>query len=283
MTPIQTVNQVFDAIQQAKAGAPDFCTNFFPVQRKIQEWIDHGELAGEFRDDAAFFFRRDRDFHHLYFCASSVSALKRDIVALPELKSERLVMDIVGKEADLSPMISVWETAGFRRFTRLYRMARASQPTTGRASDAPDPSEGNTPNFADKADCQAILDLLERAFNRYGEQIPTLYEIEAAVQARQILAAKHDGALAGLLHFETQGVTSTLRFWCVGEEFRALKFGSTLIRQYFAVNNTVRRFILWVAADNINAVQKYSHYGYTPDGLVDYVLANELIPEMIPA
>jgi hypothetical protein len=110
-----------------------------------------------------------------------------------------------------------------------------------------------------------------------------LYEIEAAVQAHQILVAKHEGALAGLLHFETQGVTSTLRFWAVADEFRALKFGSALIRQYFAVNSAVKRFNLWVAADNVNAVQKYGHYGYTPDGLVDYVLANELVPEMIPA
>ena len=29
MSPVTTVGQVFEAIQQAKAGAPDFCTNFF--------------------------------------------------------------------------------------------------------------------------------------------------------------------------------------------------------------------------------------------------------------
>jgi hypothetical protein len=276
MTPIQTVSQVFDAIQQAKAGAPDFCTNFFPVQRKIQDWIDHCEITAEFRDDAVFFFRRDRDFYHCYFCASSVSALKRDVVAIPELNSERVVMDLVGKEADLSSLITFWESTGFRRFTRLYRMARVAQ--------APPAPAGESPVvIANPSDAPAILALLERAFNRFGEQIPLLYEIEAAVQARQILVAKHEGALAGLLHFETQGVTSTLRFWAVADEFRAHKFGSALIRQYFAVNNTVKRFNLWVAADNVNAVQKYGHYGYTPDGLVDYVLANELVPEMIPA
>jgi hypothetical protein len=276
MTPIQTVSQVFDAIQQAKAGAPDFCTNFFPVQRKIQDWIDHGELIAEFRDDAVFFFRRDRDFYHCYFCASSVSALKRDVVAISELKSERVVMDLVGKEADLSSLIAFWESTGFRRFTRLYRMARVAQSPPAPAGESP-------VVFASPGDAPAILALLERAFNRFGEQIPLLYEIEAAVQAQQILVAKHEGTLAGLLHFETQGVTSTLRFWAVADEFRALKFGSALIRQYFAVNSTVKRFNLWVAADNVNAVQKYGHYGYTPDGLVDYVLANELVPEMIPA
>ena len=45
MKPVATVSEVFDAIQRAKAGAPDFCTNFFPVQKKVQDWIDHDELG----------------------------------------------------------------------------------------------------------------------------------------------------------------------------------------------------------------------------------------------
>ena len=42
-------------------------------------------------------------------------------------------------------------------------------------------------------------------------------------------------------------------------------------------DSAVRRFILWVIADNANAIKKYQHYGYTPDGLVDCVLANERV------
>jgi hypothetical protein len=103
------------------------------------------------------------------------------------------------------------------------------------------------------------------------------YEIEEALTARQILALKCDGALAALLFFETQGFTSTVRYWVVAERFRSNRFGATLIRHYFASHPAVRRFILWVTADNENAVQKYRHYGYAPDGLVDYVLVNEMI------
>lgn len=275
MTPIRTVNEVFDAIQQAKAGALEFGTNFFPVQRKLQDWIDHEELHGEFRDCASFFFRQDRDFRHLYFCSSSASALQREIATLPALQAERVVLDLVGKEPGLSEQIAVWEAAGFRRYTRLFRMARAGTPGT----EAPPATAAEAHvAFAEPADAPAILKLLEAAFDRYGEQLPTPYEIESAIENRQILVAKLDDAVAGLLFFETQGFTSTLRFWTVNEQFREMRFGSALMRQYFATQNTVRRFILWVAADNENAVQKYRHYGYAPDGLVDHVLANELIP-----
>lgn len=273
MSPVRTVSEVFDAIQQTKAGAPDFCTNFFPVQRRLQEWIDHQELQGDFRPATAFFFRRDRDFHHLYFCAASQTALQRELAGLAEPRTERLVLDLVGQEAALHGLLTLWEKSGFRRYSRLFRMARTRGP-----ADAVSPAAESPVTFAAAGDAPGILALLERAFDRFAEQLPTHYEIEAAVAQRQILVARRDGVVAGLLFFETQGFTSTLRFWAVAEEFRALRLGSVLMREYFATQFAARRFVLWVAADNLNTIQKYRHYGYAPDGLVDYILANALIP-----
>ena len=85
MSPVGTVAEVFDAIQKAKAEARVFCTNFFPVEKKLEDWIRNGELSGESRGESAFFFRRDRDFRHLYFCAGSVASLQRDLLDLPIL------------------------------------------------------------------------------------------------------------------------------------------------------------------------------------------------------
>jgi GNAT superfamily N-acetyltransferase len=103
------------------------------------------------------------------------------------------------------------------------------------------------------------------------------YEVEAAIEAQQILAIRCEGALAALLFFESQGFTSTVRYWVVAERFKSHRFGSALIRHYFAAQSAVRRCILWVTADNENAVMKYRHYGYHPDSLVDRVLVNEMI------
>jgi len=272
MTPIATTSQVFDAIQQAKAGAPDFCTNFFPVQKKVQGWVAHDELRGTFRGDAVFFFRRDRDFWHLYYCAASRTALEREIQTVPELKSERVVLDLVGNETAVSVPVEVWKAAAFHQRTRLFRMARAAQPAA-----EPDPGQTGKIEFANLTDAPGVVEMLESAFDRFGEQLPMLYEIEMAIQAQQVLIARHDGQTAGLLFFETQGFTSTLRFWAVAPKFRALKVGSALMREYFVTQRAVKRFVLWVAADNVNAVQKYGHYGYKPDGLVDYVLANQMV------
>lgn len=269
MTPIQTPGQVFDAVQRAKGGATAFCTNFFPVESKLRGWINHGELFAELRDGATFFFRKDRDFLRLYFCAADAVALQREIAAWTGLQTERVITDLVGDESAVNKMLPAFEPAGFRRHTQLQRLVRMRRPESA--------TDGLPVGFAEKADGQAVLGLIENIFDRYGEQLPMLYEIEAAIESRQILAARSDGQLAGLLFFETQGLASTVRFWAVAEKFRALKVGSAVMRQYLTIHDSVRRFTLWVNAGNDNAIQKYRHFGYAPDGLIDHVLASRLI------
>jgi ribosomal protein S18 acetylase RimI-like enzyme len=272
MTPIGKVTEVFDAIQRAKEGASGFVTNFFPVQDKLQGWVDHGELFAELCDGSAFFWRKDRDFWHLYFCAASLASLKSAVTGLRGLKTELVMIDLVGNEAALGNLLALWESEGFRPYTQLCRMARASQSGPHRFGPNDTPVVG-----AEKKDAPAISDLLCRSFDRHAEQLPMLYEIESAIENRQILVVECEGRLGGLLFFETHGFTSTVRYWLVAEEFRASHLGSALMRHYFATQSAVRRFVLWVIADNANAVQKYQHYGFIPDGLIDYVLANEKI------
>src|SRR5262249_62351967 len=113
--------------------------------------------------------------------------------------------------------------------------------------------------------------------DRFADQLPTPYEIEAAITARQIFIIKQNGEIAALLFFETQGLTSTIRYWLVASQFHSRGFGSALIRHYFVTPPAVRRFMLWVTATNENAIQKYQHYGYKPDGLVDHVLVAEFV------
>jgi hypothetical protein len=272
MIPAQAIGGVFDAIQQVKAGAPAYCTNFFPVQRKLQEWVEHGELQVETRGEAAFFLRQDRDFWHFYFCARDPAALRREIIALADLKTRRLAADLVGNEEALREVLGALASAGFRPYARLQRMVRAGAPI------ATQPLIGDAEVvFADKADAAAVLGLLEASFDRFADQLPLAREIEAAIAARQILAVEPAGKLAALLFFETQGFTSAVRYWAVAEEYRARRLGAVLMRRYLESHSAVRRFTLWVVADNQNAVEKYRHYGYEPDGLVDHVLVNDLI------
>jgi GNAT superfamily N-acetyltransferase len=269
MTPVRTAGAALEAIQKVKAGATAFCTNFFPIQAKLENWVAHGELFSETPDGVAFFFRRDRDFAHLYFCAENPTALGRELQQLPAMQTEKLATDLVGPEASLVDLLKLSEQAGFRRYSRLVRLARSASgsETTPARSSAP-------VVLAAASDAPMILGLIEHSFDRFADQLPTLYEIEAAIPAHQIRTVKQNGEIAAVLYFETQGFTSTVRYWLVADQFQSRGFGSALMRHYFSSQPAVRRFILWVTAANENAIQKYQHYGYAPDGLVDHVLVN---------
>lgn len=270
MSPVQTAGEVLEAIQKVKAGATAFCTNFFPVQSRLECWVAHRELIAELRDGVAFFLRKDRDFAHLYFCAANPAACGRELGQLTAIATDKLATDLIGPEASLTELLRLTEQSGFRRYSRLVRLARAASAVTPKSVPAAAGIE-----VAAKGDAREILGLIERSFDRFADQLPALYEIDAAIAVRQIFTIKQNREIAALLFFETQGLTSTIRYWLVASHFSSRGFGSALIRHYFLSQSAVRRFLLWVTTTNENAIQKYQHYGYAPDGLVDHVLLSE--------
>jgi len=271
MSPVETVGEVFDAVQRAKAGATDFRTNFFPSPPRLQGWIDHNELFYELHDRATFFFKKDHDFWHLYFCAADLPGLQQAMRSVPALKTEPVVADLVGLDVALGELSASLGAAGFRHYARLQRMSRAGQGDDARRTT------DDSAVFAGKDDSRTVLELIENLFDRFGEQLPMPYEIESAVDNRQVLAVKRDAAMAGILFFETHGLASAVRFWAVAEKFRSSGVGSALMHRYLQVHSDVRRFTLWVNAGNQDAIRKYEHYRYASDGLVDRVLVNGLI------
>jgi hypothetical protein len=271
MTPIRQPSEVLDATQAAKAGASAYCTNLFADQKKLQDWIAHTELLGEVREGAALFLRKDRDFWHLHFAAANEKALQQAMAASPMLRTERVVADLVGDELKISGLLEAFEAAGFRRYNRLYRMARVAEtiPETVASEE--------TIGLAKPSDAPAILELLNQTFDPLAEQLPMLHEIEAAAASQQVFSATADNRLAAFLWFETQGFTSTIRYWLVAAPYRTRRLGAALMHHYFALHQAVRRFILWVVADNENAIAKYQHYGFRADGLAVHVLGNSKI------
>jgi hypothetical protein len=270
MTPVASVAQVYEEIQSAKAAATAFCTNFYPAQDRLQGWVDHRELRSELHVGATIFLRQDQDFARLYFCAANPDSLRNSLGKVREIASEPLVTDLIAPESGFGSLAGILEASGFRSYRRLVRLARAAR-TEESLTDGP------KVELASSADTAGIARLLLASFDPVADQLPAPYELEAAVRAGQIFVIRKDGEIGALLHFETQGVTSTVRYWAVADACRSAGFGSAVIRHYFCSQTKVRRFVLWVSADNENALQKYRHYGYAPDGLVDRVLVNHLI------
>lgn len=274
MAPLTRLNDVLEAVQRARRNAPDFCTNFFPAEPLLRLWIQQGDLRARSEAGCAFFLRRDRDFFHLYFAAPEPGALERGLAGLADLQSEPVVVDLIGRAESWQPLAGVFAGCGFRPYRRLVRLARTAKPLPPlRPRDTPPPPVV----WPGEAESGRVLDLIEQSFDRYADQLPTLDQVRAAVAARQILAVKVAGELAALLFYETQGLTSLLRYWLVAKPHESRGFGSLLLREYLGSQTPVRRFLLWVAVQNERAMGKYLQYGYAADGLEDEIMVNERI------
>src|SRR5262249_35486195 len=159
------------------------------------------------------------------------AALERELAALPQISSARLTLDLVGSEAAIQPQIDILQKVGFKPHTRLMRLSRAAQ--SGGAAPASQLPKSAQLTIADECDSAEILKLIETCFNPLVDQLPAPYELQDAIADRQILIVKQDAKVAGALFFETQGLTSQLRYWVVAEASRGQHVGSALMQRYF--------------------------------------------------
>jgi GNAT superfamily N-acetyltransferase len=125
---------------------------------------------------------------------------------------------------------------------------------------------------ASGSEASQILGLLEASFDRYAEQLPDTSEIAAAIADQNVLVVRDGARIAGVLYFERTGFTACVRYWLVGPAYQNRKLGARLMRSFFGRCSGVTRSLLWVLADNDNAIKRYGHYGFKPDGLADLTM-----------
>jgi GNAT superfamily N-acetyltransferase len=270
VTPLPSVAAIYEQMDRARRAGP-LVTNFYPVPAKLQRSIERGELFSMTAGNVLFVLRRDRGFLHLSFVASTAAELAAALRELVASVAETVTVDVLGPRERVAEIAELFVQAGFRGHCALHRMTKVTkQAEMSPPPAAPDPEVV----FASRDDAAALAGMLETALDRYAEQIPDEDEMTRAVSDRKILVVRSSpvGSIAGLLFFEVTGQSSLLRHWLVDPAHRDQRIGARLMRRYFADCKDVRRFLLWVISDNHNAIDRYRHYGYQQDGLIDQVL-----------
>lgn len=266
MRQLPDVAAVYEQIDQAKR-AGSLTTNFYPTTDKLQRWTDEGALFSMTSGKVLFVLRRDRDFLHVSYLASRVTDLVPALQDLVMSASETLTVDVIGKREQVDEIAGLFAKAGFSSHRALHRMT-----ATNIASSLSPAAEDPEVVFATGADAKALAAMLDAALDRYAEQIPDEDEMKRAADERKVIVIRAGAAIAGMLFFEATGQSSLLRHWLVDSAHRNRRIGARLMRRYFSACNDVRRFTLWVISDNDNAIDRYRHYGYQHDGLIDQVL-----------
>ena len=268
MNQVPSVAALYEQMARTRRAGP-LVTNFYPVPAKLQRSIERGELFSTTAGDVLFVLRRDRDFLHLSFVAGTAEELAAALRELVPSVAETVTVDVLGPRERVAEIAELFVQAGFGGHCALHRMTRTmNQAALSLPPATPDPEVV----FASRDDAAALAGMLEAALDRHAEQIPDEDEMTRAASEHKILVVRSGPAVAGLLFFEVTGQSSLLRHWVVDPAHRDQRIGARLMRRYFADCKDVRRFLLWVISDNHNAIDRYRHYGYREDGLIDQVL-----------
>jgi hypothetical protein len=259
---VETTEQLRSLWLDPRRGSRSWFTNFYPDEDKVRTWISRGSLYGLSFDDSSVILRRDRDFFHVYLsCKSS-----QDIHAVVEsLGNDRtFVVDLVFREEPDRIAIDSLTESQFIEHATLKRLRRPPKSTD-------EPLDGRDVRTASEDDGPWILESLESNFDRFAEQLPDASEISRATSHQQILIVGGSTLPKGFLYHEIKQNLSVVRYWYVDPRYREEGVGAQLIRYHLGSLSHGKPCELWVLNDNDNALKRYLHYGFEPEGLKDRV------------
>ena len=240
-----------------------FITNFYPDEFKTNLWITQKEFFFELSTDTIFFFHKRDEFTTLFYCSTTFESLSNSLGIIES--QEKLIIDIVSNDLS-SPVLNVFYLNGFNRHSSLVRMSKINQ-----SNNSIYKSNKKIRN-AKLIDIQEVQTLLTNNFDKYTEQIPVYEELEQWVKQSHLIVYELDSKIVGFLIYDLTGVTLYLRYWFVCPEYRDLKIGSELIREYLYRGKETKRQIFWVIESNDNAIKRYEHYGFIKERMYDYIL-----------
>ena len=146
----------------------------------------------------------------------------------------------------------------------LRRMSRS-----GNFNESKQPSERVVKAVV--SDIPEINYIFSKYFDPFTERIPDDDELNRLVRMDGISVIRDDGRIVGMVIYEKSISNNHLRYWWVSPHYRNKGVGADLLRDYFFSGYACRRQFLWVFSDNLNAIEKYLHYGFEFDGTADEI------------
>jgi len=207
----------------------------------------------------------------LYYCTTSLDILSQSLITLKEENKEtHLVIDLLGKKADVDLLGKVFKNSEFYEYVTLYRMSKIT-------SDEQKTTLNANVKVAKIKHADTIFRLLNEYFDPIAEQLPTIEEIFNWITLCQISIYEYKKNILGFVIYDLNGLTSYLRYWFVHPEYRNEKIGSVLLSKYFKCSEGTKRQLFWVIQSNDNAIKRYKHYGFEQENLINLVMTNKRI------
>ena len=265
MQKVISIEQLQQQSAEIRALRRGFLTNFFLDPVKHGLWIEKGDCHVERVGSTLFVIKESPAFWNVFYCSTMLDDFSHDLSKFMDRHSGVTMMfDIVGREVQCQPMVSLFLEKGFTEATSLVRMTRMTEPMVYEAD--------STIRMATMADMAEVSRLLHTYFDEKTEQIP--YDEELIDYARQghVLICEENGKMAGFLIYEMNASTLYLRYWFTHPDFRDRKVGSRLLKRFFEEGRDTKRQLFWVICTNENAIKRYRHYGFSEENMYDFIM-----------
>jgi ribosomal protein S18 acetylase RimI-like enzyme len=275
MTPVHSLEDLDQALTTIRRNAVSLLTNLFIDRLTLGQWVARKELLYWNGGDVLLLYRPQPKHHfcRLYFAAISTDALSIGLRTAVHACHDVLVTDLIGPADRLtSPdfgLRKIFPEQGFVTRSVLHRMV-ADLPLKIESCN-----ERVTIATAEESELAEIRTALLNDFDPLVDQFPVKSEWQNALEQGLILVGRVDGEFCGFLQREPGAGSCRIRYWSVVSAFRGCRIGSALMQEFCRRNPKMKRIQLWVKEENEAAMALYRHYGFRPEGLVDYVFVRE--------
>jgi len=263
---IVNYGKITNIIISIKSLRESYLTNFYFGEDYCNMCINNKLFFVIEYEKCIFILKKDHDFYHLYFFASSKNSLEASLKELLlQYTNYIFIADIIGMETLVSELCSFYEQNDFIKYRKLFRMSRTKNLDEQQLLD-------ERVKTATMKNAEQIKLLFEKYFDPYSEQIPLTDEIKKWIETKNIFIIVEKNNVIGFVIFEIIGMTSYLRYWFTHPEYRDKKIGSALLRRFFHECRATKRQLFWVISSNENAIIRYKHYGFEQEQLIDQIM-----------
>ena len=262
MSQVDELNSKIDLLRRGNKG---FITNSFIPARQLAAMVRSDGITIKMSNDTVIILAEEEQLVRLYFYASNIKSLRQLPLMIPLNISKMIILDIIGKNPGAEIMSNELEKHNFYTYGELIRMKRKNEEEM--------PENISDVFYAGTDDIDEIMEILYEEFDILISRLPTIRKLEEAISNREVTIVRQQDLLAGLAYFEKPGVKLKYLYQIVVRNgFRGRGITDDLLVYTFRNTPKDTVFQLWVETKNERAINKYRKHGFTPDGLVAYIM-----------
>lgn len=251
------VRAAFEGIEE-KGG--EWFSNFLATDDELACWIEKGQILIAATPKTAVLLRQRHGCQRCYFANVDREPLTEDLKVCLAGVTEKIITTVLDRGGQNEPIKDCLRQAGFLHYALLKRIVKINEPT---------PPDDMPAEYATMNDLSRIEEIIHKYFDPLLDHWPDRDEIADVIEQKRILVARcpKDGQVAAMTSFIRKGKTVWGRYWASMEEYRAIApYGAIVADQYMVINSDVRKYIGWVADDNVLSIRMNKANGFSFDG-----------------